>query len=218
MFQKFALLLVPIGCAVVIMSAVFLAPKAFALVGLSGTAGPGAQGSNVTNLQLFLATDATVYPEGTISGFYGPLTQAAVQRFQCKRGIICSGSVSATGYGRVGPATLAVINASIAAGGGGGTVGDVHAPIMTAGTFATTSNSVVFSWSTNEPARSRIMYGLSFPFLYATAPSFVDASVDANTNVVLSSLVSKSPYFYVRESVDVNGNVQWDIPRTFISP
>src|SRR3972149_2608199 len=31
----------------------------------------------VTQLQRFLAQDSTVYPEGTITGFYGPLTEQA---------------------------------------------------------------------------------------------------------------------------------------------
>src|SRR5579864_1581788 len=70
---------------------------------------PGQSGAQVTELQTFLATDPSVYPEGLVTGFYGPLTQAAVERFQCKYGIICSGDVSSTGYGRVGPLTLAEI-------------------------------------------------------------------------------------------------------------
>jgi len=37
---------------------------------------------NVTRLQTFLASNRLIYPEGLITGYYGPLTQAAVRNFQ----------------------------------------------------------------------------------------------------------------------------------------
>ena len=72
--------------------------------------GPGSTGSNVTVLQQFLAKDRNMYPEGQVTGYYGTLTTTAVQRFQAKYNIVSSGSPSTTGYGRVGPKTLDVIN------------------------------------------------------------------------------------------------------------
>ena len=72
--------------------------------------GPGSKGSNVTALQQFLARDPSIYPEGQVSGYYGALTTTAVQRFQVKYNIVSTGSPSTTGYGRVGPKTLDVIN------------------------------------------------------------------------------------------------------------
>ena len=72
--------------------------------------GPGSTGSNVTVLQQFLAKDRNMYPEGQVTGYYGTLTTTAVQRFQAKYNIVSSGSPSTTGYGRVGPKTMNVIN------------------------------------------------------------------------------------------------------------
>lgn len=77
---------------------------------LSGPVAPGASGSNVSALQQFLARDTAVYPEGKVTGYYGSLTTAAVQRFQAKYNIVHSGTPSTTGYGKVGPKTLEVIN------------------------------------------------------------------------------------------------------------
>lgn len=74
-----------------------------------GPVKPGASGANVTALQKFLAADTAIYPEANISGFYGPLTQAAVGRWQAKNGIVSSGSPTTNGYGSVGPRTAAAM-------------------------------------------------------------------------------------------------------------
>jgi len=76
---------------------------------LTRTLQRGTSGSDVTSLQAFLAGDSRIYPEGTISGYFGPLTEAAVQRFQVRHAIVTSGSPATTGYGVVGPATRAAI-------------------------------------------------------------------------------------------------------------
>lgn len=68
----------------------------------------GQTGDEVKTIQMLLAKDATIYPEGKITGYFGPATQAAVQKFQEKYGIAKAGN---TGYGLVGPATRAKLNA-----------------------------------------------------------------------------------------------------------
>lgn len=67
----------------------------------------GSQGDAVTALQALLTSYPTVYPEGKITGYFGPLTRAAVQRFQEKYGITSSGGA---GYGTVGPKTRQKLN------------------------------------------------------------------------------------------------------------
>ncbi len=46
---------------------------------------------------------------GNANGTYGPLTEKAVKAFQCKEGVVCSGTPASTGYGAVGPSTRAAI-------------------------------------------------------------------------------------------------------------
>ena len=75
------------------------------------TLGKGSEGANVTRLQQYLASDPTLYPEGLITGYFGSLTEAAVKRFQTKHNIVSSGTPLTTGYGHVGPATRAKLNA-----------------------------------------------------------------------------------------------------------
>ena len=65
----------------------------------------------VTQLQKFLAQDSIVYPEGHITGFYGPLTEQAVKRWQAKNGLVSSGSPDTTGYGVMGAQTREKIRA-----------------------------------------------------------------------------------------------------------
>lgn len=84
---------------------------------------PGMSGDDVRRLQVFLATDRTIYPEGQVTGYYGALTQAAVQRWQIKHNIVASGTIETTGFGMVGPRTAASMSlqCSISGGGSGGT-------------------------------------------------------------------------------------------------
>jgi len=83
----------------------------------------GSSGADVTRLQQFLAQDKSIYPEGSITGTYGPLTETAVKRFQVKNGIVSSGTPGTTGYGAVGPRTAAAMTAGCV----GSTVGTTNA-------------------------------------------------------------------------------------------
>lgn len=46
---------------------------------------------------------------GNETTYFGSLTRAAVQRFQCAKSIVCEGSESTTGYGQVGPRTRSLL-------------------------------------------------------------------------------------------------------------
>lgn len=69
----------------------------------------GSSGAEVASLQRFLATDPSVYPEANTSGYFGSLTEQAVQRWQVKYGVVATGTPATTGYGAVGPTTRSVI-------------------------------------------------------------------------------------------------------------
>ena len=47
----------------------------------------GATGEDVTELQEYLALDSDIYPQGLVTGYFGPLTAAAVRKFQAAHGI-----------------------------------------------------------------------------------------------------------------------------------
>jgi peptidoglycan hydrolase-like protein with peptidoglycan-binding domain len=49
--------------------------------------GQGSRGEAVTALQTLLALDPAVYPQGLVTGYFGPLTSQAVKKFQAKNGL-----------------------------------------------------------------------------------------------------------------------------------
>jgi chitodextrinase len=69
----------------------------------------GLRNSNVLALQNFLI-QAQYLGTPYNTGFYGSLTQKAVQKFQCAQDIVCSGSPATTGWGSVGPRTRRALN------------------------------------------------------------------------------------------------------------
>jgi hypothetical protein len=62
----------------------------------------GMDGEDIKALQEILAADSDVYPEGLVTGHFGPLTAKAIMKFQMKHGI--------EAVGLVGPKTRQALN------------------------------------------------------------------------------------------------------------
>lgn len=79
------------------------------------------KGDDVKTLQTFLIAQghlpATSQGSSNATGFFGPLTEQAVQSFQRTEGIVSSGSFYTSGYGNVGPTTRAKINVKLTTSG-----------------------------------------------------------------------------------------------------
>lgn len=172
----------------------------------------GSEGADVAELQKYYAAYGTLYPSGLITSYFGELTEAATQRFQINQGIVSSGTPDTTGYGRVGPRTAARINALMAVNT---TLGDVWSPIISKETVVTTKNSATISWATSETAQSRVMYGKSWPFVYASAKSVRAGEYETAPRITLSNLEADTVYYYIRESIDAYGNITWTTKETF---
>ncbi len=53
----------------------------------------GTNSEDIKKIQELLATDPTIYPEGKVTGYYGPLTKEALRRFQKRHKLEVTGSV-----------------------------------------------------------------------------------------------------------------------------
>ena len=84
---------------------------------LTGPFGIGQRGDQVKLLQQMLIKDGSLSGEAT--GYYGPLTQKAVETFQTKYNLVSSGTPSTTGFGLAGPGTRAKLNQLYAGSSGG---------------------------------------------------------------------------------------------------
>jgi peptidoglycan hydrolase-like protein with peptidoglycan-binding domain len=69
----------------------------------------GMRGEDVVALQLFLIAQHEL-TNGSATGYFGALTQAALQNYQKSRAIVSSGTPTSTGYGAAGPKTRKTIS------------------------------------------------------------------------------------------------------------
>ena len=171
----------------------------------------GMSGADVSALQTFLAQDITIYPQGLVTGYFGFLTKAAVANFQVRNGI--------ASVGRVGPITLVVINAQIAAGMGDGGI----APTIGGVYINTYRNSATVNWTTSELAKGVVYYSSS-PLTTYEHPNSVDvsgntamtdAAVRTSQSVSLQNLQANTVYYYLIYTTDQSGNVSVTWPSSF---
>lgn len=85
----------------------------------------GASGSAVVTLQQTLITKGYLAADKA-TGYFGPLTDAALKKFQCDAGVICSGNAVA-GYGVYGPRTQAAMGGTTGGTGTGTGTGSASA-------------------------------------------------------------------------------------------
>lgn len=163
----------------------------------------------VGTLQTFLARDPAIYPQGLVTNYFGFLTKSAVSNFQSRNGI--------DAIGRVGPITMAAINAQM--GGvvvsdtteGAGKITNVGPaqPILTNLGVTFTNNSATVTWNSNVAATARVMYSTTWPFMYQPAASATGSTGSFAQSVTLNNLQSNTRYYFVAESLDSQGNFSW---------
>lgn len=98
-------LLIPLSIALLITP---LLASAETCPNLYRTLSFGSRGSDVIELQTFLITQGDL-AAGNSTGYFGRMTEAAVQKFQVKHSLVSSGTAATTGFGAVGPRTRAKI-------------------------------------------------------------------------------------------------------------
>lgn len=165
-------------------------------------------------LQQFLSTNYLIYPEGIVSGYFGPLTQAAVTQFQV--------AYDLPQVGRVGPMTLAKMNDIMSSGLGL----DTSSPVIANSWISTTRNGATINWTTNDPSRGQVYYD-TFPIQSneasghaqlayvsgAFAPNNMD--VHGSQSVHIQGLSPNTFYYYLTRAIDSSGNVSMTVQKSF---
>ena len=183
----------------------------------------GMRCDDVSSLQTFLATNVSIYPSGLVTGYYGQLTKAGIERFQTAQGIVSSGTPATTGYGRVGPITMAAINAQM---NGGNTVGfDRYAPSISLLSLSTTNTGAVLNWNTSENSSAIIYYSTSPLSMIEASPTssvtiggssfLVHTDLRSVHSASLTGLQPNTTYHYVVYVKDGSGNESITWPSTF---
>lgn len=188
----------------------------------------GSSGTDVTTLQTFLAGDASLYPQGLVTGYFGVLTKTAVSNFQVRNGI--------QAVGVVGPITLPILNLQIGArqnldGAGSGYItnaGSVNnggpAPIISNMSVSSARNNASVSWNTDQSATGVVYYNTS-PLNLNTSltnvsvsggySAMTDSAFRNYQSVSLQNLSANTTYYYMVYSTDQGGNVSVSWPSTF---
>ena len=170
----------------------------------------GMIGQDVSDLQTFLAKDATIYPQGLVTGYFGFLTKSAVSNFQSRNGI--------SSVGRVGPITLAAINSQMNSGNN-------NSPAFNSINVSTSNTTANINWNTDENSAAVIYYGTSFPAMVEGSPTtgvtiggfsvLVSTSLQINHSGVITSLSPNTTYYYVLYVRDGSGNERITWPSIF---
>lgn len=176
----------------------------------------GMRGNDVASLQTFLAQDSTIYPQGLVTSYFGGLTKSAVSNFQVRNGL--------PGVGRVGPATLPVINAQMAVGmnNGGAVIGGRSASISNV-SVAINRNVPTITWNTDELAKGVVYYSASPLAAYEvengvninSASIMTDANFRSTQSIAIPNLASNTTYYFMLYTTDQDGNVSVTTQKTF---
>ncbi|MFA7201733.1 MAG: fibronectin type III domain-containing protein [Candidatus Paceibacterota bacterium] len=184
----------------------------------------GSTGSDVTEVQTYYSGDASIYPSGLITGYFGPLTQSATQKFQTMQGIVSSGSAETTGYGRVGPQTIIRLNSLI--GSGYVQTYTNPAPLLSGTLVQHNGTAVSLSWNTNEPTQGQVYFSTS-PLLLSEQTTPTDlayvsgslasdgAGLQMSHAVTIQNLQPNTTYYYLTRGIDSVGNMSMTWPATF---
>ncbi|MFA6270355.1 MAG: peptidoglycan-binding protein [Candidatus Paceibacterota bacterium] len=182
----------------------------------------GSTGADVTQLQTYLAQNSAIYPSGLVTGYFGPLTAAAIQRFQVAQGIVSEGTPETTGYGRVGPITMARINSLL---GGGGQTSMNASPILSSANVQYTNNSATIAWTTNVASQGQVYYNnVPLVFNEATGPRqqpYVSGAYSTDNggttshSITIQNLQPNTTYYFLTRAVDTAGNMSMTWPSSF---
>lgn len=188
----------------VAMLAFVLAPAISYADTFNVTLKQGSKGGEVSSLQTVLGIHA--------DGIFGPMTKAAVIRYQSSNGLAADGIV--------GPMTRSFLNNN------GTVVSNGNAPTISGVYINPSRNSATVNWNTNIPARGMVYYSTS-PLTTYEHENSVDVSgltaindsenTHTSQNVSLLNLQAGTTYYYLIYTTSQSGDVSVTWPATFMT-
>jgi peptidoglycan hydrolase-like protein with peptidoglycan-binding domain len=174
----------------------------------------GMSGQDVRELQTYLASNPSIYPQGIASGYFGYLTQMAVRRFQALAGI--------AQVGRVGPQTMAALNSGNFINSPTNTNTSAAAPLIRNVVTTSLPGSATINWTTDEAATGKIFFSTAPLQVYETWTDAIvtgaqvasqDNTYKNSQSLTIPNLARNTTYYYMIYVVDQNGNVSVTDPR-----
>jgi hypothetical protein len=201
--------------ALTILGVISMGLPAYAYTTINSQLDFGKKNADVTSLQTFFADNASIYPSGLVTGYFGSLTKASVIRFQSLYGF--------DQVGRVGPVTRDKINSLITSGGWTGTT-PTQSSSLVAPTFANiyqsqTRTDATLSFNTDEMTTARVVYytnplmfnegdinSLGFGPIGGSSVYSPSGSSRSHT-IALPNLQANTVYYYTIIATDADGNM-----------
>lgn len=154
---------------------------------LIGTLEKGMRNDDVMTLQSLLAKDMQIYPEGYVTGYYGTLTSAAVERFKNK----------------YNEPTL--------------TVESVGTPRISAIAATSTDTTMTIVWKTDVPTTAKIWWGAPGPLdpILMTPISTMTLSKDHSARFA-GTMYASTTYAFIISATDENGNTSMTEEQNYV--
>lgn len=99
------------------------------------------------------------------------------------------------------------------------TMADTTAPVLNSvATTVTASTTAAVTWTTSEPASSKVSFSTTTPVNLATAPSVSTSALVTNHSITLPGLTASTTYFAIAQSTDASDNTAASSQISFTTP
>lgn len=149
----------------------------------------GTRSNDVKTLQTLLAKDSQIYPEAYVTGYYGTLTSAAVERFK-KAHIKPSLSVESIGV-----------------------------PHIFGITVTNTASSMVVTWKTNVPTSAKIWWGSPGPLdAERMTPISTTVLSEDHRAEFTGGIFASTTYAFIISASDKAGSTSTTTEQFYVTP
>ena len=229
LFLKIRLLKTSVVLALTALGGFGCASFALAQSELTRSLSLGARGNDVRYLQEFLARDPKIYPEGLITGYFGPRTFTAVKKWQQKNGIDAIGIAGPKTIAKIketsraaaaqpgAPADETSLETEAAATDAAPSVsGDTAPPEIVLAVSVPAPTNVYVEFTPNEEVIATYEYGLSTK--YGSSQEVWNQYFSSPAGTYIENLIPATTYQVRAKAADRAGNIGYSQNYTFTTP